>query len=138
MSASSPSAIILFGHGARDPRWAEPLHRIRAMLLARAPATPVELAFLEHLRPSLGEAVEALAMRGVERITLIPVFVAQGGHLREDLPELVRQACAANPGVLVRTAPAIGEVESLLEAIAAWAAREEEATRNAALGNPMA
>jgi sirohydrochlorin cobaltochelatase len=132
------SAIILFGHGARDPEWAQPFHRIRAILRARASATPVELAFLEHMRPTLIEAVTALAERGTERITLVPLFMAQGGHLRNDLPVMVQRACAANPGVLIRTSAAIGEVDALLEAIATWATQEEARTRRADLGNPTA
>jgi len=138
MSRAATSAIILFGHGARDDTWARPFHRIRALLERRAPGTPVELAFLEHMRPTLLEAVTTLADRGAERITLVPLFMAQGGHLRKDLPEMVRHACAANPGVLIRTSPAIGEVDALLEAIAGWAVEEEARTRRTDLGNPTA
>lgn len=138
MGANTNSAIILFAHGARDAEWARPFHRIRSILDARLPAIPVELAFLENMRPTLMEAMETLARRGAERVTLVPLFMAQGGHLRKDLPEIVRQACAANPGVLVRTASAIGDVDALLEAIAAWVIQEDEHTRCADLGNPIA
>jgi sirohydrochlorin cobaltochelatase len=132
------SAIILFAHGARDPEWAKPFLRIRAILQARAPAIPVELAFLESMRPTLLEAMCSLTASGAERVTLVPLFMAQGGHLRKDLPEIVSKACAQNPGLIVRTAPAIGEVEVLLDAIAAWVLQEEEFTRDADLGNPIA
>jgi sirohydrochlorin cobaltochelatase len=132
------SAIVLFAHGARDPEWAKPFLRMRAILQTRAPAIPVELAFLESMRPTLLEAMGSLAASGAERITLVPLFMAQGGHLRKDLPEIVSKACAQNPGLIVRTAPAIGDVEALLEAIATWALHEEEFTRGADLGNPVA
>ena len=132
------SGIILFAHGARDPQWAKPFMRIQALLTQRAPQTPVELAFLELMRPNLAEAMSTLAGRGVERITLVPLFMAQGNHLRRDLPEIVRSACAENPGLIVRTATAIGEVDALLEAIAAWIIREEAYTRDADLDNPVA
>lgn len=138
MSQQAPSAVILFAHGARDPEWARPFHRIRAILQARAPQLPVEVAFLESMHPTLLEAVSALAERGAERITLVPLFMAQGGHLRRDLPEIVRRAAAANPGVLVRTAAAIGEVDSLLEAIADWVVQEHERTSRTDLGHPVA
>jgi sirohydrochlorin cobaltochelatase len=132
------SGIILFAHGARDPQWAKPFQRIQAMLTQRVPQTPVELAFLELMRPNLAEAMCTLADRGVERITLVPLFMAQGNHLRRDLPEIVRAACTENPGLSVRTATAIGEVDALLDAIAAWIIREESYTRDADLGNPVA
>jgi sirohydrochlorin cobaltochelatase len=132
------SAIILFAHGARDPQWATPFQRMRSILQARAPTVPVELAFLESMPPTLLEAMSSLAARGAERVTLVPLFMAQGGHLRKDLPEIVNRACAQNPGLIVRTAPAIGDVDALLEAIAAWVLREEAFTREADLGNPVA
>jgi sirohydrochlorin cobaltochelatase len=47
----SSSAVILFAHGAREPVWAQPLESIRDRL--RAAGTPVELAFLEFMSPSL-------------------------------------------------------------------------------------
>ena len=134
----SRSAIILFAHGARDPHWARPFARIRSLLEQRSPATPVELAFLELMRPNLAEAMSALAARGAERVTVVPLFMAQGNHLRKDFPEVVRSACAVNPGLSVRIAPAIGDVEALLDAIAQWVLREEAATRDADLDHPLA
>ena len=34
--------ILLFGHGARNPEWAQPFHRIREAILQREPAALVE------------------------------------------------------------------------------------------------
>ena len=134
----STSAIILFAHGARDREWARPFERIRSLLAQRSPKTPVELAFLELMRPTLAEAMSALADRGAERVTVVPLFMAQGNHLRNDFPELVRRACENNPGLSIRIAPAIGDVDALLDAIAQWILREEAATRDAGLDHPLA
>ena len=134
----SRSGIILFAHGARDPQWAIPFQRIRTLLERRAAGTPIELAFLESMRPDLADAMRALAGRGVERVTVVPLFMAQGNHLRNDLPELVRRASVDNPGLGVRTAPAIGDVDALLDAIAQWILREDAVTREADLDPPVA
>ena len=130
--------IVLFAHGARDPNWAAPFYRIRSHLLARAPGTPVEIAFLEHMTPDLTRAIGSLADQGVERITLVPLFMGRGGHLQHDLPQLVAQALSAHPGVLVRTTLALGEVDGLLDAIAGWILQENDRTRSADLGYPAA
>lgn len=132
------AGIVLFAHGARDPEWARPFQRIRDLLLSRTPDTPVELAFLEIMRPNLAEAIAALASQGVEIVTLVPLFMAQGGHLRRDLPEIVRRACEDNPGVIVRQTPPVGEIDMLLAAIADWITREDAYTRRADLGGPLA
>src|SRR6185295_16301903 len=47
VSQTRGSAIVLFAHGARDPSWAEPFHRMVERLRQKQPATRIELAFLE-------------------------------------------------------------------------------------------
>jgi Uncharacterized conserved protein len=99
------SAIVLFGHGARDPEWAGPMRRIRDTVLARADAPKVELAFLEFMSPTLPEAIAALARDGVRKVAVVPVFLAQGGHLKRDLPVLLDEARAATPAARSRLRP---------------------------------
>ncbi|WGS41151.1 CbiX/SirB N-terminal domain-containing protein [Burkholderia sp. JSH-S8] len=113
--------IVLFGHGARDPRWAEPFERLAARLRAAdAPAATVSLAFLELMTPSLDTAVAAQVAAGCTRITVVPVFFGQGGHVRRDLPQLVDACRAAHPGVEIRCATAVGEDDGVLDAIARY------------------
>ena len=58
-------------------------------LLARADAPKVELAFLEFMSPTLPEAIAALVQGGVCKVAVVPVFLAQGGHLKRDLPATI-------------------------------------------------
>jgi sirohydrochlorin cobaltochelatase len=116
-------AIVLFAHGARDPSWAEPVLRVTAMVAERRPDAQVEAAFLEGLQPTLGEVVGRVAGRGATRVVVVPLFMAASGHLRRDVPELIRDICAAHPGMDIRLAPPMGDAESVLRAIADWAAQ---------------
>ena len=137
---SDKTAIVLFAHGARDPEWALPFRKIQRALETRSTGTPIELAFLELMSPSLNQAVEKLAAHAVERITLVPLFMAQGGHLKHDLPLLLDRVRAENPGVSLRVTPAIGDVDPLLTVIAEWIAAEHAAgiASGAGFENPVA
>jgi sirohydrochlorin cobaltochelatase len=115
------SSIILFAHGARDPEWAAPFRRIAARLRQARPNLPVQLAFLELMRPALADAVAGMAAEGVTRITLVPLFLAQGGHLKEDLPRLLEDIRHSHPGITIDVTQAIGDSEVLSSAIADWA-----------------
>ena len=106
--------IVLFAHGSRDRDWARPFRQLADTLRKSG---PVELAFLEFMQPSLEEAIASLARDGVQEIRVVPVFLGQGGHLKEDLPKLV--AKAQRKGLSIRLEPAIGEQPSVIEAIAA-------------------
>jgi sirohydrochlorin cobaltochelatase len=111
-------ALVLFAHGARDPRWAEPFEAVAARIRAAQPALPVALAFLELMTPSLDAAVAGLVAEGATRIDVVPLFLGTGGHLRQDLPPLVEALAAAHPGVAIRLHAAIGEHAAVSEAMA--------------------
>ena len=116
-------AIILFGHGARDPRWREPFDRLATLWSAQHAGTPVELAFLEMMQPSLDEAVAALSTQGATQITVVPVFFGQGGHLRNDFPVLLDSCREKFPQITLSTTPAVGEDLAVLKAIIDFSAR---------------
>jgi sirohydrochlorin cobaltochelatase len=113
--------MILFAHGARDARWAEPFERLAAKLAAaRGDAGPVGLAFLELMTPDLPAAIASQVASGCDTVTVIPVFFGQGGHVRRDLPQIVAQCEAAHPGVRIRCALAVGENDAVLDAIVGY------------------
>lgn len=118
VSGQADRAVILFGHGARDPDWARPMILVRADMLARAPGERVELAFLEFMTPTLDEIVDELAASGVRQLTVVPMFLAQGGHLKRDLPLLLQAARLRHPACELRLGTAIGEAPGVLRAMA--------------------
>jgi sirohydrochlorin cobaltochelatase len=107
--------LVLFAHGSRDPQWSRPFERIAASLRDKLPAVAVGLAFLEH-GPSLEEVVAALVAKGAGSIRVVPVFLGQGGHVKEDLPRLA--AAAARGDVKILLDPPIGEQPAVVDAIA--------------------
>ena len=118
--------IVLFGHGARDPRWAEPFERLADKLRAARGATagPVSLAFLELMTPDLPAAIAEQVAGGCVEITVVPVFFGQGGHVRRDLPNVIDVCRATHPGVEIRCAVAVGEDDVVLDAIVQYCLQE--------------
>ena len=116
-------AIILFGHGARDPRWREPFDHLVTLWKAEHPLTPVELAFLEMMQPSLEDAVGALVNSGASAIVVVPVFFGQGGHLRNDFPALLSACQEKFTAIKLSATPAVGEDLAVLQAIIDFSAR---------------
>lgn len=112
------TALILFGHGARDPAWAEPMRRVQAAIRQQAPGLPAELAFLEFLAPNLAECTAGLVAGGARRIVVLPMFLAQGGHLKRDLPEMLQRLREAYPEVAFSLAEAVGESQIVIRAMA--------------------
>ena len=110
--------ILLFAHGARDPRWAEPFEAIAARVRLHEPGRAVRLAFLELMTPTLAEAGAALAAEGCTCVDVVPLFLGAGGHVRKDLPDLLDTLRAAHPAVQWRLQPSIGGRASVIAAMA--------------------
>jgi sirohydrochlorin cobaltochelatase len=114
--------LILFGHGSRDPEWARPLREVAARI-ADAPDAPwVELAFLEFLDPSLDVACDRLVAQGATHVAVVPMFIAQSGHVRRDVPACIEAARARHPGLRIDLAVAVGE-DARVQAVMADVAR---------------
>jgi sirohydrochlorin cobaltochelatase len=109
-------SIVLFAHGSREPEWAQPFERIAAKLRDEF---RVELAYLERMRPTLEEALTSVIGEGAKRVRIVPVFLGEGGHVREDLPKLAAAARARHPGVEIVLEQTIGERKEVTDAIAA-------------------
>jgi sirohydrochlorin cobaltochelatase len=120
MAAAKKSALVLFAHGARDAQWSEPFRAMQKAVAGRRPDLTVQLAFLEIMEPALGECVARLAGEGHARIVIAPLFLAQGGHLKKDLPRLLKELGAKHPSAEISVLPPIGEVTELLDAISEW------------------
>ncbi|MFL6660112.1 MAG: sirohydrochlorin chelatase [Massilia sp.] len=110
-------ALVLFAHGARAASWAAPFERLRDLTQARMPDVPVSLAFLELMEPRLPAQVAALAEQGVTSLTIVPVFLGQGGHLLRDLPLLVAELQSAHPQLAIAVAGAVGEDPDVIKAM---------------------
>jgi len=97
---------ILLAHGSRDPRWSQPFRDLCSKLGSRT--ARISLAFMELCDPDLQVAIDQAVAGGATRIAVLPLFLAAGRHLREDVPgqiERIRQT----HGVVITLLPAIGE-----------------------------
>lgn len=107
--------VVLFAHGSRDPEWARPFESIASRL---PKDFVVRVAYLEQMKPDLGEAIAALAAAGARSVRVVPLFLGTGGHVKKDLPQLVAAAAAHHPGLELVLDRPIGEQPEVIEAIA--------------------
>ncbi len=136
----SRTGILLFAHGARDPNWALPFEAVAKRLRARSQdphsqpgivPPEVTLAFLEFMTPDIAAAGDDLAARGCTEVSVVPLFLGAGGHVRKDLPRLMGELAERHPQVNWRLCPAVGETDILIQGMAdaAWALAEPASPR---------
>ena len=112
------TALILFAHGARDPEWANPMRRVQAAVRQRVAGIPVELAFLEFMAPTLPDCAAALIAGGADKVVVMPMFIARGGHLKNEVPAMLATLRSTYPAVEFVLGGAVGEQEIVVQAMA--------------------
>jgi sirohydrochlorin cobaltochelatase len=111
------SALVLFAHGSRDPRWRATFENLLEEVAAIAGGGSVHLAYMEFVRPTLEEVVSDLVRQGVARIRVLPLFMSGGGHVANDVPEQARATANAFSGVEMEVLPPIGECDEVRRAM---------------------
>ncbi|MBK7119217.1 MAG: CbiX/SirB N-terminal domain-containing protein [Comamonadaceae bacterium] len=112
------TAIVLFGHGSRDPLWRQPMDAVASRIREIDPQARVVCAFLELTKPDLLEAVDTVVADGATRVTVLPMFLGVGRHAREDLPVLLADLRQRHQGVEFVLQPAVGEDRRLTDLLA--------------------
>lgn len=115
---NSHQAIVLFGHGSRDPQWHRPMHEVAQRLRSLAPHAQVRCAYLEITAPDLPMVCAELAVEGVTHVTVVPLFLGVGRHAREDLPVILDELRMRFPQVNFVLRPSVGEDPRLLDVLA--------------------
>jgi sirohydrochlorin cobaltochelatase len=99
----SEPAVLLCGHGSRDPEAIGEFEAAAAALQRRlSGAHEFASGYLEFARPTIGDALAALAARGARRILAIPAMLFAASHVKNDLPWEINTFTAANPGIAVQ------------------------------------
>jgi sirohydrochlorin ferrochelatase len=107
-------ALVLVGHGSRDPRSAATLHRLAERVRAGLPKVDVRLCFLELSVPNLEHVLSGLD----GPVVVVPLLLGDAYHARTDLPDRVRLAVARHDRLSVRIAATLGADAGLLDAAA--------------------
>ena len=75
-------------HGSRRPKEGEIEGIVKT--LPGAQQSNVHVAYLELQKPSMAEAFSA-CVEGVDEVHVLPLFVLEGRHVREDIPEIAQE-----------------------------------------------
>jgi sirohydrochlorin cobaltochelatase len=113
--------IILLGHGSRDPLWRQPIEAVAARLARLRPGLPVRCAYLELQVPTLADAARELAATGVASVSITPMFLGSGKHVRDDVPKLLQALAQEHPAVEFDLRPPVGDDARVLDLLAQMA-----------------
>jgi sirohydrochlorin cobaltochelatase len=108
-------ALLVVGHGSRDPRGAKEFHELLSLLRRNNPSLPIEGGFIELSRPPLSECVERLVESGAREISAVPLMLLAAGHAKDDIPATLAREKISHPEVGFHYGRALGIRPELLE-----------------------
>lgn len=87
---NSKTAVLLLSHGSRLPDGKKVIEAYTEMFKEEYPNATVEYAFMELREPDIKTSIEKLTKENdVERIIVVPVFIAHGLHTKIDIPKIL-------------------------------------------------
>jgi sirohydrochlorin cobaltochelatase len=92
-------AIVLAGHGSRDPEATAEFASLAEQFRAAEPQRIIEWGFLEFAAPVLGAAIARCVARGARTVVVVPGMLMAAGHAKNDIPSEIHEARQRFPGV---------------------------------------
>ena len=92
--ADKKTGILLLSHGSRLDDGEEVIKAYKEMYVEEFPDMPVEYGFMEIRKPGIPETIKKLTSENdLEKIIVVPVFVAHGLHTKRDIPGFIPKIC---------------------------------------------
>src|SRR5919108_3034912 len=107
-------AVLVVGHGSRDPRGAEEFRELISLLRKSNPTLPIEGGFIELSRPPISECVSRLVAAGSREISAVPLMLLAAGHAKDDVPATLVREKMNHPGTDFHYGRALGIRPELL------------------------
>ena len=108
-------ALLIVGHGSRDPRGVREFHDLVGLVRGRNPSLTVEGGFIELSRPPISECVNRLARSGARNIAAVPLMLLAAGHAKDDIPATLLREKTDHPTMTFSYGRALGIRPELLE-----------------------
>jgi sirohydrochlorin cobaltochelatase len=115
LSHEARPALLVVGHGSRDPRGAREFHDLVDLVRRRNPSLAVEGGFIELSRPPISECVDRLAGSSAKNVAAVPLMLLAAGHAKDDIPAILVREKMNHPGMSFRYGRALGIRPELLE-----------------------
>lgn len=118
--------LLIIGHGSRSKQAVSEFETTVEMVRTKTVHYAlVAGAHMELAEPAIPVTVENMVLAGITDITVVPYFLFNGNHIKQDIPEILAGQKQIHPTISFRFASPIG-VEALMTDIIIKRAQEAE------------
>jgi sirohydrochlorin ferrochelatase len=113
--------ILILAHGSREKETEKTLATIIDMVkkeLSSENIENIECAFLQFVETNLEKGLLKLIEKGSDDIKVIPYFLFEGVHIKEDIPMEINEFLKEYPNVKISFGKTLGTDERLAQIVA--------------------
>ncbi|MFZ0793083.1 MAG: CbiX/SirB N-terminal domain-containing protein, partial [Candidatus Korobacteraceae bacterium] len=108
-NAINGGCLVLMAHGSKNANWLLPFQQLAEGLKKDLGENCVHLCYMEFSSPTLEEMAQQLYTEGDRHVRLLPLFLARGSHLCQDVPAQLAQLKTKFPDLAIDLLSPIGE-----------------------------
>jgi len=112
------NSLILICHGSRRESWRAPFEAFLGRISKMKSPEQLYLCYMEIAEPTLADVAQLMLDRGQTSATVLPLFMASGGHVDHDITAQIDEVLAQFPSLQLQLVGAIGEHPDVLAVMA--------------------
>jgi sirohydrochlorin ferrochelatase len=109
--------VLILAHGSKRHETERILNSLTAKVKAKTGQTLVHSAYLQFSEQNLEAGVEYLVSKGAINIKVVPMFLFDGVHVTEDIPNELREIQAKHRNVEIRMSEHLGDDDRIADII---------------------
>jgi len=102
------TGVLILAHGSREKETEQTLERIIAMLKEILGLEYIEKAFLQFSECNLEQGLKNLIAKGITEIKVVPYFLFEGVHIKEDIPKEIEEFLKDYPHIQIAFGRTLG------------------------------
>lgn len=103
----SKKGMLLVGHGSKLPHNKELIETTAQLITERSDEYIVKPGFMSLNTPSVADQLEAFRSEDIEMLVVVPLFLAKGVHINQDIPEIIGLAPGTRKGTFQKNGTSI-------------------------------
>jgi sirohydrochlorin ferrochelatase len=111
------NGILILAHGSKRQETEKTLESLVRKVKEKSGAELVYPAYLQFSDQNIEKGVDLLVEKGAEKVSIVPMFLFDGVHITQDIPEELGRIRNKYPGVDIRMSKHLGDDDRVAEII---------------------
>ncbi|MGN0658071.1 MAG: sirohydrochlorin chelatase [Emergencia sp.] len=107
--------VLILAHGSRVEETKKTICDVVDMVRKKITDMPIEIAYMEFCEENIEHGIRTMAEKGVTELKVVPYFLFEGIHIREDIPNEIREILKDYPNMKLEMGHTLGADERLAD-----------------------